>query len=484
MAELLIHTSAGCKALSFAGTPLLHDLLKQFPDAPLRLCSGKGKCGACAVIAKGYFDQEPNAEGKILSCQAHVCGNAEVWLPPRQMMSRIETSTAAPCYSFSPLVGEYGVAVDVGTTSVVLELLSLSDQKTLAVVSCENPQRIVAADVIGRIEYALTDGLEVLKTLIHDCINSLEKEAFELAKLPGKTADHRIIAGNTTMLFLYEGRPPHSLAASPFESECLYGFSQGRDFLPACAGAFVGADIMCAVVSSQMCESSETAMLIDIGTNGEIALWHDNRLVCCATAAGPAFEGCGISCGVGSVPGAIDRAQVHYGSIELSTIESAPVCGICGSGLIDLIACLLDTEQLDESGLLEQEIRLSNDVYLTQKDIRQIQLAKGAIAAGIKTVLHHSGLRTENVTRLYIAGGFGSHLSLESAVKIGLIPAVLAGRTVILGNASLAGAKQLLLNNTSHAVVAQIAQNALCLNLASNKFFGDSFIDSMFFETL
>ena len=484
MAELLIHTPTGCKALSFEGTPLLHDLLKQFPDAPSKSCGGTGKCGMCAVVAKGRFDREANADGKILSCQTHVCGNAEVWLPARQTMPHIETSTIKHSFPIEPLCGQYGVAVDIGTTTVVLELLSLSDGKTLSIVSCENPQRIVAADVIGRMEGALNGDLDVLCTLIHDCVDRLERKAFETAKLYNCKADHRIIAGNTTMLYLYDGRLPRSLAAAPFDADCLFGMKRGRDLLPACAGAFVGADIVCAILSSHMCEKTETSMLIDIGTNGEIALWHNNQLYCCATAAGPAFEGCGITCGVESIPGAIDRAHVKNNRIDLTTIESAPAIGICGSGLIDLVACLLETEQLDESGLLEETINLAENVFLTQEDIRQIQLAKGAISAGIQTLLKHAGLQAENISRLYIAGGFGSHIALGSAVKIGLIPAVWSDRAVVLGNASLAGAKQLLLNRSSYSEVTRIARKAQCLNLASDKFFGDCFIESMFFETI
>jgi len=482
MPELIIHTAAGKQALSFEGTPVLYELIRHQPDAPSRSCGGSGKCGSCAVLAQGKLSSEPDCAGKVLSCQTHVLGNAEVWLPVRQKMVQIETARREKPYSFSPLSGSYGAAIDIGTTTVVLELVSLRDGKTLAVVSCENPQRIISADVIGRIEGAMQGQLSILKHLISSCIEALEKEAFAQAGLAGVSADWRVIAGNTTMLYLYTGRNPHTLATAPFEADCLFGFQHGRDLLPACAGAFVGADITCALLASQICQADESALLIDIGTNGELALWHNGALTCCATAAGPAFEGCGISCGTGSIPGAIDSACVKDHRLSFTTISDAPVCGVCGSGLIDLTAALLETEALDETGFLEDDVELARNVVLTQQDIRQVQLAKAAIAAGIQTLLENAGLNEDDISALYIAGGFGSHLNLHSAARIGLIPASLIGKCIVLGNASLAGARQILLSQSAQWEVQRIAQNANCINLASQKRFSDCFVENMLFE--
>lgn len=482
MPELIVHSADGKQALSFEGTPVLYELISHIPDAPSRSCGGSGKCGACAVIAQGALSSEPDSAGKVLSCQTSVLGDAEVWLPARKKMVQIETARWEKPYAFSPLSGSYGAAIDIGTTTIVLELISLREGKTLAVVSCENPQRIIAADVIGRIEGAMQGQLNILKTLVNSCIDELEKEAFAQAGLDGASADWRVIAGNTTMLYLYTGRDPRTLAAAPFEADCLFGIQNAHDILPACAGAFVGADITCALLASQICQSDETSLLIDIGTNGELALWHKGTLTCCATAAGPAFEGCGISCGTGSILGAIDSACVKEDRLSFTTINEAPPCGICGSGLIDLTAALLETEELDETGFLEDDIELSKDVVLTQQDIRQVQLAKGAIAAGIQTLLEIAGLDETDVSTLYIAGGFGSHLNLHSAAKIGLIPASMIGKCVVLGNASLAGARQILLSENGFAQAQRIAQSACCINLASQKRFTDCFVENMLFE--
>ena len=482
MPELILHTPEGDKQISFEGAPLLHELLLDQPDAPRLPCGGNGKCGKCAVLAQGSFSALPDAQGRVLSCQARVTGDAEVWLPRRKILTQIETRTQESACTFEPVPGEYGAAIDLGTTTIVLQLLRLSDSKPLATVSCENPQRLVAADVIGRIDAALKGKLPLLTNLVRDCIHVLEQEAFIRAGLPDRTADVRVIAGNTTMLYLFTGRSPKSLSAAPFEADCLFGLQEERDILPACAGAFVGADITCAVVSSQMTHRPETALLIDVGTNGEIVLWHNGTLRCCATAAGPAFEGSGISCGTGSIPGAIDSVCVQDGKLAFTTLENAPACGVCGSGLIDLVAALLETEQLDETGFLEDDIELAEKVVLTQQDIRQVQLAKGAIAAGIRTLLQEASIEVKDVEVLYIAGGFGSHLNLTSAARIGLIPAELIPKTQVLGNASLGGARQLLLSRGCEREAVDIAQNALCLNAAACAGFSDAFVECMMFD--
>ena len=482
MPELIIHTGKGKQALSFEGAPVLYDLIAYLPDAPDRACGGNGSCGMCAVMASGSLLPGPDASGKVLSCRTQVTGDAEVWLPSRSVMTQIETSRQERMFELAPVAGEYGAAVDLGTTTIVLELIRLADGKTLATVSCENPQRIVAADVIGRIDSALHGKQQMLQSLCRECIDQLEEKAFAMAGLHGQRADVRVIAGNTTMLYLYTGRSPLSLSAAPFKADCLFGFRENRDYLPSCAGAFVGADITCALLASEICEKTKCALLIDIGTNGEIALWHNGAITCCATAAGPAFEGCGISSGVGSIPGAIDSAALVNGRLSFTTIDNAPAAGICGSGLIDLIAALLDLEELDETGLLEDDVQLAPSIWLTQQDVRQVQLAKAAIAAGIHTLLKQAGISEEEVEALYIAGGFGSHLNLRSAVRIGLFSDALASKAKVLGNASLSGARQLLLSQPAYAQAQAITAASHCINLAASAHFSSAFIECMLFE--
>ena len=245
--------------------------------------------------------------------------------------------------------------------------------------------------------------------------------------------------------------------------------------------AFVGADITCAVLASDMC-ADKTSLLCDIGTNGEIALWKNGVLYVTSTAAGPAFEGAGISCGCSSVAGAIDRAWIEEGSLCIHTIADAPAVGLCGSGLIDVVARLLELEELDETGALEEdEVELAPDVILQQQDIRALQLAKAAIAAGIETLLKVSDTDPEEIESFYIAGGFGSHLNIESAVRIGLIPDALADKVRVIGNAALAGAAQVLLDQRKFEQVRQIAKVSSHKNLGGDPLFNECYVDQMFF---
>ena len=207
------------------------------------------------------------------------------------------------------------------------------------------------------------------------------------------------------MLYLLTGHAPSSLARAPFLADTLFGTQTvllgRRAYLPLCMNAFVGADITCAVLASRMCTQSETALLCDIGTNGEIALWHNGTLYVTSTAAGPAFEGAGISCGCGSVSGAIDRVHIEQGQLCIHTIADAPPIGICGSGLIDAVAALLSLDEISPAGSIAPDgIPLSGSVRLLPADIRAVQLAKAAIAAGIALLLHHAQIGAEDISCL------------------------------------------------------------------------------------
>src|SRR5699024_935882 len=214
------------------------------------------------------------------------------------------------------------------------------------------------------------------------------------------------------------GRSPEPLSHAPFLADCLFDMDttlwNRQVYLPPCMNAFVGADITCAVLASGMTRRPDTALLCDIGTNGELALWKEGHLYVTSTAAGPAFEGAGISCGCGSVPGAIDRVWVENGTIAAHTLGEQPAVGVCGSGLIDAVAAFLETEDIDETGAAElDELPLRDGVCLLPKDIRAVQLAKAAIAAGIQTLLQLAQVPESEIRQLYIAGGFGSHLNVD-----------------------------------------------------------------------
>lgn len=249
--------------------------------------------------------------------------------------------------------------------------------------------------------------------------------------------------------------------------------------------AFVGADITSALVASQICTRAESALLADIGTNGELALWHEGRLLCCSTAAGPVFEGAAISRGMQAGPGAIDRVTWDSGKLCCHTIADAPAAGICGSGIIDAAAVFCREKIIDETGAFtgeEAEYPLTPEVALTQKDIRMLQLAKSAICAGMLTLLEAEGIAAEGPHRLTIAGGFGSILNLHNAACIGLFPAELEGRACAIGNAALAGASMMLLRGEFQAQGTALAEMSETVDLSSSPVFMDNYVECMSFK--
>ena len=453
-------------------------------------CGGRGSCGKCAVLLSGNVSNPNTAEdrcGVRLSCQAVLLGDADVTLPDALPMQQIESGRHTHLVSVKPMAGHIGAAVDVGTTTIVLQLYDLHTGSLIGSSSMLNPQTSIAADVIGRIDAALHKKADELRLQAKNAITTLLASACAQAGIVTADVSSMVIAGNTTMLYLLTGKNPYALSRAPFEADCLFGteteFLKRSVYLPNCLHAFVGADTTCALLACGMTERDETALLCDIGTNGELALWHHGKLYISSTAAGPAFEGAGISCGCSSVFGAIDRVDVVNGALHCHTIGNQPAVGICGSGLLDAVAALLDTENMDETGYLEDErVLLAEDVILTQSDIRAVQLAKAATYAGIMSLLSAAGCSVADVKTVYIAGGFGSHLNLRSAVRVGLIPEELAGRVHVIGNAALDGAAMLLMDVSKRSDIAAFSNNTMHVRLDGNPAFADRYVEAMLFE--
>ena len=479
MATLSIWSNGNFKERAFDAPQPLHVLLEDAGFYGLRPCGGLGKCGKCAVTLFGAVSAPNEAEKKAgvrLACQAEVLGDAQVFLPTAADLQQIQTESEADSAMVIPAEG-IGIAVDIGSTTLVLRRYDLQTGALLGQSAMINPQTGIAADVMGRIGAAMEGKSELLQTQILDALALLLHQA-------GGTADKAVITGNTTMLYLLTGENPASLSRAPFQADDLFD----RDtivlntpaYLPPCMNAFVGADISCAVLASGMCKE-KTALLCDIGTNGEIALWKDGMLSVTSTAAGPAFEGALISCGCSSIPGAIDKVWWENDGLRIHTIGDQPAVGICGSGLIDAVAVLLQQEIMDETGALDEDVVLAPGVTLLQKDIRALQLAKAAIAAGIQTLLDSTGTTCDEIETFYLAGGFGSHLNIANAAAIGLIPSELVKKAKVIGNAALAGASRLLLDASATQEIRTIANNARHYNLGGNPAFNENYMEQMLF---
>ena len=490
MAELTIIQNDAHRIHTIETPVLLSEALQQLGYTAPHPCGGRGTCLKCRVYVCGAVQTAASSrlhDGFCLSCQTTLLGDAVVRLPDQQNMTQIAFSSDAPIQSLNPMHGRYGAAIDIGTTTLALKLYDLNSGRCIAQAGRENPQRTIAADVMGRIQASLEGKSKLLQEQVVSALTAMLEEACQTGSINADTVNAMVIAGNTTMLYLLEGKNPQSLAFAPFEADDLFGRTDSclarQAYLPPCMNAFVGADTTAAVLASGMCDSDEVALLCDIGTNGEIALWKDGTLYVTSTAAGPAFEGAGISCGCASIPGAIDQVWIDHDAIHFHTIEEQAPVGLCGSGLLDAIAAYLTLNEIDETGAMEQEaLYLSDHVSLVPKDIRAVQLAKAAIAAGTQTLLREAGIAASDVARLYIAGGFGSHLNIASAVKIGLIPELLKDRVTVLGNAALSGAASLLLDINQQAKANRIARTSRHINLGGNSVFGDLFIENMMFE--
>jgi uncharacterized 2Fe-2S/4Fe-4S cluster protein (DUF4445 family) len=480
---IVLHGNQRCTH-AFTGTPLLHELLRSLGYAVPTPCGGKGVCGKCAVMAQGALDPPP-AHGRCLACVTRVLGDAEITLPREEELRNIALAGALPLFDMHPMPGRYGLAVDIGTTTLAAQLIDLAHARVLASASRRNPQREVSDNVIGRIEAALAGQGAQLQQLVKDAIAKLTQEAAMASQIDPNQVDAWVVTGNTTMLYLLTGRDPETLSHAPFEPDWTADETVEGMYLPPCIGAFIGADTVCAILSTRLMHHEGTALLADIGTNGEVALWHGGTLYCCATAAGPAFEGGGIRDGVGSVAGAVDRVWVEDGILRYSTIADETPVGICGSGLVDAAAALLETGQLDETGAMDNdEESIAPGVALTGQDIRKLQLAKGAIAAGIRTLCKTVGIGMEQVDAFYVAGGFGAHLDMDNAAKIGLIPRALVQKAVSVGNAALAGAMMMLLRQEFIEEARNIACKAQVVTLSGSAAFSDAFVDSMMFEEI
>lgn len=399
-----------------------------------------------------------------------------------------------------------GAAFDIGTTTIAGYLLDLETGEELANASAINPQVSFGADVIQRANYALTDE-KALTECVQKEVNVLLGQLCKQAEVPREDVYQISMVGNSCMHHLFLGFSPDSMVHAPYQpavrdglvlpaSAC--GFDAAADaevlFLPLIAG-FVGADTVGGLLSTEMGSQEPLTLLIDIGTNGELVLGNRERRIACSTAAGPALEGAKISYGMRGAKGAIEHVEIRDGKLHCQIIGGGKAQGICGSGLIDGIAALLELGVMDESGKLCGNDRVDGvevywlirpengqpGVFLSQKDIREVQLAKAAIAAGIRLMIETLKVTFEQIERVYLAGAFGTYLNPDSACAIGLIPSELKEKLLPIGNAAGEGAKRILLEAAAWEEAKRVARGTEFLELASLLQFQDTFVDELEF---
>lgn len=451
-------------------------------------CGGLGRCRKCAVRATGEFACEDGArlDGQtVLACRTRFTGDARV----RVSESKAEIlKTGVSAGEETDGEAGLGVSVDVGTTTLAAYLVERSTGRVLASDARLNPQRPHGADVISRLSFAIEseENAALLQREILAAIDEMTRSMLERAGRAGEEIRCRALVGNTVMMHLLGGYPARPLAFTPFTPAytALHEKELGgvRTILGGCISGYVGADTLAAALACGLDERDENAMLIDIGTNGEIMLKKDGRCFACSCAAGPAFEGAHIACGTGAVAGAIDHARVENGEIVYTTIGGGEAAGICGSGLIDLTAALLERGDITPMGRMAGDVRLSERVYLARSDIREVQLAKAAIASGIRILAEQAGAALADIEKVYLAGGFGNFIGLDSACRIGLLPAALRAKIVPVGNAAGSGSVRLLVSEQARRRAEALRQATRCVELAATPDFNDVYTDELLFE--
>jgi uncharacterized 2Fe-2S/4Fe-4S cluster protein (DUF4445 family) len=525
-------------------------------DSP---CNGAVVCGKCAVQLsrasisrvehKGVhrLSAQEELEGQVLACAAEVRGDIAVELFQEKSEHQLKITSQGEAVTvdlephitkeFLPRLGltavyagtgllaeekgdtsaeTYGVVVDIGTTTLVVSLVDLNCGSELATATALNPQSRHAQDVLGRIKIGSEPrGLEELRAGVIREINRLIDQVTHSGAAIRERIYEVVFSGNTCMLHLAAGADPASLGKYPYTpalscASWLAAADLGLDvapgglvYLPPIISAYLGADITAGIQAVRLHEARETTLFVDIGTNGEMVLCHQGGLWATSTAAGPAFEGMNIEFGMRAGAGAIERCTIGGdGSLELKTIADAEAVGICGSGLMDIVAELVGHRVLSKNGkfvkpegaglppalaerLVERRGKpvflLTETVWLTQKDVRQVQLAKGAIRAGVEFLLREAGVSVESLQKVLIAGSFGFHLTAGSLTTLGLLPTETSGRIGFVGNTAKSGGAAFLLNAGSRREMSRLVAGIKVVELAGCQGFDKVFVACLSF---
>ncbi len=479
-------------------------------------CGQRGTCGKCKVqLVKGVlsiseadqknFTELELSQGYRLACKAYPKENCTIRIAG-ETDADFKVITDNTVYQTMKSIDKeegYGVAIDIGTTTIVMSLIGLSSRRVQNIFSSINKQRAYGADVVSRIKASNEGkGKELRESIQKDLLAGLQA-LLEQSGIEKTLLKRIVIAANTTMVHLLLGYSCETLGSFPFTPvqidilHCTYeeifetnDCQAAVTILPGIS-AFVGSDITAGLFACDFDEKQKINLFIDLGTNGEMAIGNKDRILVSSTAAGPAFEGGNILCGVGSVAGAICKVELRGALAELETIGGSPPIGICGTGVLEITAELLRTGLIDETGLLadayfEEGYELSRDlqrkpILFIQKDIREIQLAKAAIRAGIEVLIRRYGCSYEEIECLYLAGGFGYQLNLEKAIRIGLLPEELRGRMKTIGNSALAGAVKYLLEEAADRRLSFIKQRTGEIHLSNDEAFNELYLQKMYF---
>lgn len=490
------------------------------------VCGGHGTCGKCRIqllegelevtaADKETLSKEELSQGYRLSCRAYpqvdcrirLCfqGEEELEVLSQFWGKRYITKMSEGEAAMAEIPFKYaGIAIDIGTTTLAAQLVDLTTGRILASASAINHQRAYGADVISRLEASNSGKDRELQLVLRRDLDVLVSRLLQQAKMEAAQVTKVILAGNTVMCHLLMGYPCQTLGVYPFTPVNLgiihgtYEEILGEKRLQADTWIFpgfstyVGGDITAGLYACGMEQSRDVRLLVDLGTNGEMALGSREKLIIASVAAGPAFEGGNISCGAGSIPGAVSHVRMDpAGKPVVETIQGKAPVGICGTGVIELAAELLRTKLVDETGRMNEDYEewgypfaQTEDgkvLHLTQKDVRELQLAKAAVRAGVETLIKRYGIGYEEVSQVLLAGGMGFGLDKDAAVAIGLLPEAWKDKITAVGNSSLAGCVRALLDEAWQETAVRLTAGTRELELAADDCFGAGYIEHMMF---
>lgn len=472
------------------------------------LCAGKGSCGKCrvrflegAVEPSGEdlkcFTEKGLAEGWRLACRAYPVRDCRILLEQKEDDFFALADEQAKGPKEQDPEGEYGIAADIGTTTIAMQLVELSEGKIADVYTAINRQRAYGADVISRIEASNAGkGEELRKSILADLDKGIRALTKDCTRPPVKM----VIGANTTMVHLLMGYSCETLGVYPFtpvnietihtDYRALFGAGEMEMPIVIYPGisTYVGGDIAAGLYALDFGKREKPSLLVDLGTNGEMAIGGKERILAASTAAGPAFEGGNIRCGTGSIPGAICSVAIEGEEVKLETINGEAPVGICGTGVVDTVYELKKEEWMDETGRLDElwfeegfPLDEERNIRFCQKDIRELQLAKSAVRAGLETLILQYGISYEEIEKIYVAGGFGHQLDMKKAVDIGLFPAECADKIEAVGNTSLRGAVKYLLHPEAGEEIGRIIENTREVSLSDSREFQEFYMDYMYF---
>ncbi|MBQ7044740.1 MAG: DUF4445 domain-containing protein [Clostridia bacterium] len=442
---------------------LLSDVIMQSGGRVSHPCGGKGICKKCLVKVNGKDE---------LSCRYAIRSDITVTFDEEDAIIS-ETGAAATSEKTEKLC----LALDIGTTTLSLALVSADSGNIIRVTTKNNPQRVFGADVMSRIEYCWKNGVDVLHRPLVDAVN------YMIAELDAENLD-MLVSGNVTMLHTFFGIDCSSIGVAPYTPAFLDGRTVSGEKIGLNVGtftalpsvhSFVGADIVAGLNYVGLPKNGKYNLLVDLGTNAEIVLFDESSALCTSAAAGPCFEGANISCGMSATEGAV----YEYAQGKIKTVGNVRPKGICGTGLVDVVAELIKNGTVDETGLMECEsLEIADGVEITQADIREYQLAKSAVCAAIITLVKQKSITFDDIETVYISGGFSAKINIENATATGLLPRELKEKCVAVNNSSLLGTVKYAAEKND---LSLFTENAVYVDLAASTDFSELFIKNMMF---